>query len=325
MNKYLKITALLIITAMTAPALFAQAPTDAGTSASAFLKIPYGSPRAQALGNAYVSLAEGADSLFWNPAGASVVENKTVHVGYLQWIGDYNARTLAYLQPMGKTIVAVSGTYMDVSGPATDGSGIPLGEWDVRNYVLTVSLARGFFSNVLQLGGTFKYINENNGGTHGESDMHYNNIGFDVGGKLDFKRVGIGVAAINLGDSDEMPSAVRGGAHLKTRYYTLVGEVIKYVDYKLQFGAGLEIHIPEDLLQVARFDLRAGYYSRDSAGINTDNNWISRVGLDRSTQVSFGFGLYSDELFGYGAGLDFACTPFGALGTVYNLAVGIQF
>ena len=33
--------------------------SNAGTSASAFLKIDAGSPRAQALGNAYVSIADG--------------------------------------------------------------------------------------------------------------------------------------------------------------------------------------------------------------------------------------------------------------------------
>ena len=36
----------------------------AGTSASQFLKIDAGSPRAQALGNAYVSIADGPEALF---------------------------------------------------------------------------------------------------------------------------------------------------------------------------------------------------------------------------------------------------------------------
>ena len=44
---------------------------NAGTDAAAFLKIDAGSPRAQALGNAYVSIADGPEALFWNPAGAA--------------------------------------------------------------------------------------------------------------------------------------------------------------------------------------------------------------------------------------------------------------
>ncbi len=38
--------------------------SEAGTSAGAFLKIDAGAPRAQALGNAYVSVADGPEALF---------------------------------------------------------------------------------------------------------------------------------------------------------------------------------------------------------------------------------------------------------------------
>jgi len=322
MNKHLKILTLLTLAALTAQYAFADGDASAGTSASAFLKIPAGSPRAEALGNAYASLAEGPDSIYWNPAGLSTSTNKEIHVSYLQWIGDYKARTLAFVQPMGKTIIAISGNYMDISGiDRRDLEGVPQSEGNdvnVRNFVGTVSLARGFINNILQLGGTFKYINEN------LDTNTYNNIAFDIGGKLDFGKIGLGAAMVNIGPSGEVPTGIRGGAHFKTKYYTLVGEAIKYTDYRLQYGAGIEIHIPEDLLQVARFDLRAGWYSRDAAGTNTDSI-TAKLGLDKTTNVSFGFGLYSDEVFGYGTRIDFAMTPFGAFGTVYNAAIGVQF
>ena len=116
-----------------------------------------------------------------------------------------------------------------------------------------------------------------------------------------------------------------GGAHFGTKYWTLVGEAIKYTDYKMQFGAGLEIHITEDLLQVARFDLRVGYYTRENTGINQDDKWLKSIGLDQTSRISFGFGLYSGEIFGYGTSIDYAMTPFGALGTAYQVSVGVQF
>jgi len=323
MNKHLKILTLLALAALAAPRVFADGDVNAGTSASAFLKIPAGSPRAQALGNAYVSLAEGPDALYWNPAGVSTNTNKEVHVSYLQWIGDFKARTLAYVQPFGRTILAITGNYMDMGDiPRMDLQGVPQSQGnniDVRDFVGTVSLARGFFDNVFQVGGTFKYINEN------LDSNNYNNIAFDLGGKLDFGLLGLGAAIVNWGDTAQVPTGIRGGAHIKTKYYTIVGEAVKYVDYRLQYGVGLEIHIPEDLLQVARFDLRAGWYSRDQAGTNDSTHFLSNIGLDKTTNVSFGFGLYSDEVFGYGTRLDFAMTPFGALGTVYNAAIGIQF
>ena len=56
--------------------------SNAGTSASAFLKIDAGSPRAQALGNAYVSIADGPESLFWNPAGAASATTRELQFAY---------------------------------------------------------------------------------------------------------------------------------------------------------------------------------------------------------------------------------------------------
>lgn len=295
------------------------APDEAGTVASAFLKIGAGSPRAQALGNAYVSLAEGADAMYWNPAGLAVSTTKEVEVAYLSWLQGYKARTLAYVQPLGKTVFGITGNYMNMDDfDWYDDNAHPIYDTDVRNYIVSASLARGFFGDVLQLGGTVKFISENNVGEN------YTNIGYDVGAKLKIGRFGLGAAAVNIGDEDEMPLGIRGGAHFGTKYWTLVGEVIKYNDYELQYGGGLEIHITEDLLQVARFDLRVGYYSREDTGTSDDDKF-SKIGLDKTSKVSFGFGLYSGEVFGYGTSIDYSMIPFGALGTVYQVSVGIQF
>ena len=136
---------------------------------------------------------------------------------------------------------------------------------------------------------------------------------------------GLGGALVNLGDKYEMPRGYRLGADLNTRYFTISGEFMKYRDDRARYGVGLEVHIPEDLLQVARFDLRVGYYTRDNTGINTEDSWVKEVGLEETNRVSFGFGIYSAELFGYGASIDYAVTPFGALGTSQQIAISLQF
>ena len=75
-NRFMNIKIKVLIACLTVGLLSAGAQAEsinsnAGTSASAFLKIDAGSPRAQALGNAYVSIADGPEALFWNPAGMS--------------------------------------------------------------------------------------------------------------------------------------------------------------------------------------------------------------------------------------------------------------
>lgn len=295
----------------------------AGTSASSFLKIDAGSPRAQALGNAYVSIADGPEALFWNPAGAASATTRELQFSYLDYLQGYKARTLGYLQPIGKTIVGVTLNYMDMGGfDYRDSQGRPQysGDHPVQNFVGGLSLARGFFNQKLQLGGTAKYINEK------LDSNRYTNVGFDVGAKLRLVNwLGLGGAIVNIGDKDEMPRGWRLGADFNTRYFTVSGEYMKYRDDNARYGVGLEIHIPEDLLQVAVFNLRVGYYTRDNTGTNTKDSWVSDLGLEETSKVSFGVGIYSSELFGYGASIDYAVTPFGALGTSQQIAIAIQF
>lgn len=324
MNIRLKVLiACLTVGLVSANASAASIDSNAGTSASAFLKINAGSPRAQALGNAYVSIADGPEALFWNPAGAASATTRELQFSYLDYLQGYKARTLAYLQPIGKTIIGVTVNYMDMDGfdfRGEDSEQQPEVGVPVQNFVGSLSVARGFFDQKLQIGGTAKYISEKL-----DTD-HYDNVGFDVGAKLRLVNwLGLGGALVNIGDKEEMPRGLRLGADLNTRYFTLSGEYMKYRDDKARYGVGLEIHIPEDLLQVARFDLRVGYYTRENTGMNEKDSWVGDLGLAETSKVSFGFGIYSSELFGYGASIDYAVTPFGALGTSQQIALAIQF
>ena len=189
---------------------------DAGTSASAFLKIDAGSPRAQALGNAYVSIAEGPEALFWNPAGAASATTKEIQFSYQDYLQGYASRTLAYLHPMGKTIIGVTLNYMDMDGfdyRDEYGNLQPIVDKPVQNFVGSLSLARGFFDQKLQLGATAKYINEK------LDTYRYTNVGFDVGAKArPWQWLGLGGAIVNIGDKDEMPRGWRLGADINTKY-----------------------------------------------------------------------------------------------------------
>lgn len=309
--------------ALAAVAARADSYADAGTSASAFLKIDAGSPRAQALGNAYASIADGPEALFWNPAGAASATTRELQFSYQDYLQGYKSRTLAYLQPMGKTIIGVTLNYMDMGGfDYRDEYGYMqpmVMDKPVQNFVGSLSLSRGFFNQGLQIGATAKYINEK------LDTYRYTNVGFDAGAKIrPWSWLGVGGAIVNIGDKEEMPRGWRVGADLGTKYWTLSGEYMKYVDDESRYGVGLEIHIPEDLLQVARFDLRVGYYDRESTGYSDSEN-LKSLGLGSTSKVSFGFGIYSSELFGYGASIDYAVTPFGALGTSQQIAVSVQF
>lgn len=327
MNIKTKVLTVCLAVGLCGANAFASINEKAGTSAAAFLKIGAGAPAATALGNAYVSVADGPQALYWNPAGAASATTREIGFTYMDYLQGYKARTLSYLQPIGRTIIGVSLNYMDMDnfdfrdewGHQLPEVGVP-----VQNFVGGISIARGFINQKLQIGGTAKYITERL--YNGSGYNHYDNIGFDVGAKLRLVNwLGLGAALVNIGDKDEMPNGLRLGADLDTRYFTISGEYTKYKDDNARYGVGLAVHIPEDLLQVARFDLRVGYYTRENTGINTEDSWVKEVGLQETSRVSFGFGIYSSELFGYGASIDYAVTPFGALGTSQQIAVSVQF
>ena len=321
-NNITKITLMFLI-AMSF-GLTAKASSEyAGTSASAFLKMGTGAPTAQAMGNAYTALSEGTQALFWNPAGAATATTREVQISHMQWFQGVGDSAVGYIQPIGRTMLGLTLRYLRLSDlEFRYNNGIPYDyAGDVmQDFVATVSLSRSFF-NALDLGATAKYINENNVG------VRHVNAAFDIGAKLRLfsNKFVLGVMGQNLGDPDEVPTALRGGVALNTKYFTVAGEIVDFVDDKLRYGIGLAIHIPEELVQVAQFDIRVGYYNRDNTGYAEDGSFADRVGLDTTSKVSLGFGFYSSEVFGYGLGLDYAMMPFGALGTAHQLSVKLQF
>ena len=84
-RKFLKVIAAAALLLPAAPPADA-ADTKIGTDGAAFLKIPTGSPRAQALGNNGVSLVEGGEAMNINPAGIASAQMREVSYSNLSWI-----------------------------------------------------------------------------------------------------------------------------------------------------------------------------------------------------------------------------------------------
>jgi len=298
--------------------------SSAGTSASTFMNLGMGSPRAQALGNAYVALADGSDALAWNPAGIASCQQREVAFSNLSWIQDYSGKYLSYVQPLGQAVIGVNFAYMSMDGfDARDANDIPQPNdtVNVNNTFGTLALARNFFSDTLSLGAGVKRISENNDGTE------YSNVVFDFGAKLKFgRRVALGWALQNLGDKKEVVEIQRyGAAWAVNSFFTVTGEMSKPSDNKQRVGVGLEINLPQEMIEVGKFTFRVGYFDRDNTGKNYSDSFLSDMKLSETSKISFGCGLYSNEIFGYGAGIDFAMVPYGALGRATQIAARFQF
>ena len=95
MNNLKSFILFLFLISFCTSALFAQ---KVGTTSMQFLKVmPVA--RATAMGDAYVTLATGADAVFWNPSGLAISNGKEFSINYMSWILDTKLGALSFAMP----------------------------------------------------------------------------------------------------------------------------------------------------------------------------------------------------------------------------------
>jgi hypothetical protein len=303
----------------------AAADTNVGVDGAAFMKIPTGSPRVQALGNNGVSLVEGGEAMNINPAGIASAQMNEVSFSYLSWIQDYSGQYMSYVHPIGQSVIGVNLAYYGIQDfDVRDSEGKPQFGEDVkvRNGYASLTMAKGFFLEKLLLGVSAKEVIEDNYTTE------YKNLVFDVGAVLRIgRKLSLGWAGQNFSGKKHQVVKVNriGGAFAFNPFITLALEQKTYSDRKGRLGGGVEFSIPEEVLQVGRVALRAGYTPSDSYGKNMDDTTLKGLGMTDVSGWSFGVGLYSAQALGYGMGFDYTLAPYGALGKASQLALRLQF
>src|ERR1043165_3647333 len=100
--------------------------SDPGTTAANFLKLGAG-PRAVAMGEAQVGLAEDVYATYWNPAGLAQLQNREAGFVETQYFQDIQSQYAAYAHPTASLgTFAGSFTYFTVGKfDAYDASGQP--------------------------------------------------------------------------------------------------------------------------------------------------------------------------------------------------------
>lgn len=301
------------------------ADSNVGTDGAAFMKIPTGSPRVQALGNNGVSLVEGGEAMNVNPAGIASAQMREASFSYLSWIQDYSGQYMSYVHPIGQSVIGVNLAYYGIKDfDVRDAEGKPQYGADVkvRNGYASISIAKGFFMEKFLVGVSAKEVLEDN------YTSEYKNLVFDLGAVLRLgRKLSLGWAGQNYsGKKHQVVKVTRlGGAFAFNPFVTLALEQKTYSDRKGRLGGGVELNLPEELLQVGRVALRAGYSPSDSLGKNMTDKTLDSFGLNDVAGWSFGVGLYSAQALGYGIGFDYTLAPYGALGKASQMALRFQF
>lgn len=307
------------------PGAVRAADSTAGTSGANFLKIGQGSARAMAMGRSYVALAEGVDSLVWNPAGLAQTQQRETAFSYLRYVQDVDSPFyLGYAHPMGRTTWGANAAYIQVDGfDVRDAQGVPQQDVDtsVRDGFVSVALARSFWYEKLFLGGALRVVHEDIAGNSKDTPVG------DIGAILRPNSVlSLGFAVQNFGASSANVARItRGGAGLRVGDFILLGlELNKATDSSARIGIGGEFQLPEEYLDIGQLAFRVGYQNGDYLGQSFDDT-LKSLRVDRASGLSFGFGMYTSQAFGYGVSLDYAFVPYGALGTVDQITVKVKF
>jgi hypothetical protein len=132
-----------------------------GSSTAQFLDIGI-SPRGEAMAGSYVSLAEGAEGVYYNPAVLARIQGTDVAMTFTKWFADINHEFIAVAHNFGELSVAFSATAlqtgeMEVRTPLQpDGTGETFA---AGSYRFGISIARSFTDHV-SIGITGNYIRQ---------------------------------------------------------------------------------------------------------------------------------------------------------------------
>ncbi|MFQ5706510.1 MAG: PorV/PorQ family protein [bacterium] len=175
----------------------AQDVKKVGTSAATFLRIPVG-VRGTAMGSAFVSIADDATAMFWNPSGIARMSDITLFFDHAPWLSSLNFNYFGAVFPFGSQ----GSLGLNVTSLSTDDMLIttvdqPLGTgetFSATSVAVGVAYARNL-TDRFSIGINIKYLHE--------SILNSNASGFafDIGTLYDtpFPGVRLGVSLSNFG------------------------------------------------------------------------------------------------------------------------------
>jgi len=163
MKKILIIISILIFVRETKAQLF---PTlggqRAGISAVQFLKIGVGA-RASAMGEAFVSVANDASALYWNPAGVVQAKQNQLIISHNNWVADINHEFIGGIYKFSKNdAVGISFTSLHMDNMPVTTEFMPFGNGESFTFgdlAIGLTYSRQM-TDKFSFGATIRYVEE---------------------------------------------------------------------------------------------------------------------------------------------------------------------
>lgn len=276
----------------------------------AFLEVPAGS-RGSSLGGAYASRAEGAEAVFWNPAGLAATDGIQITASHYEFLQNLRHAQFALAGQLlgGGSAIALRAMYSEAI-VERDAIGNEIGTFGAHDLELSVVHGRQLGSG-LRAGGSAQIVRERIG------DFSATTYAFGLGATWDpapFPRLRLGVTADHLGPA----------AH-----------------YDLDGSRGEPVPLPSAVQLGGSYGAAAGGFEMSGA---LEGRWtrgrtgIGMVGAEMAhpSGAAIRVGLrVNDETTGFSVGagyavsalkLDYAFVPYRLdLGETHRFSVSAQF
>lgn len=286
--------------------MFSAPPAFAAETAE-FLTLGPGA-RGLAMGSAYTAAADGADALWWNPAGLARLKGGEAAIDDAELPQGARVDDVYAAAPTRFGAIALGGTYLNQSvSDGRDALGHPTGgygAWDG-----SVSAGAGFKTGWADLGAAIKYIRSDVAQAQAQS------AAVDLGARRSFGPLALAAAVRNLGpgmkfmnETDSLPLRLDAGA----AWNFPGGHALSAQFSNAPRGGGSIEGVGGEFQAFSGLFLRAGYSTQAQTNAGT--------GLDAVTGVAFGFGLRQPRW-----SLDYAAAPMGELGAAQRFSGTIRW
>ncbi|MBN1596355.1 PorV/PorQ family protein [candidate division FCPU426 bacterium] len=310
------------LTAIIAICLFFPVPSFAlsgkGTTAASFLKIGVG-PRAVAMGEAYVAVANDVSALYWNPAGLARLSCPEITAMHVFWLENIFFDHLAGAMPLATGVAGASLVYLNsgdiIRSEEGDTPDDPeRGRFSASDIGFTGGYSLAFGQNLF-IGANILLFSETI-----DANASFGwacDLGFLY--QMPWPGITLGAVIQNLGPAtkvDEeyfrMPINFKIGLGWMAR-----SDIQLTLDYNQLLEQNGKVAFGAEYFYEQTLALRAGYVYQ---GKIDNAELYSGYGTNAIAGVTAGMGVKYQNF-----SLDYAFVPYGFLGTTHRIAVSYQF
>jgi len=342
--KYIKISVkIFVISFIIINNSAAQNVSKTGTTAASFLEISVGA-NAVGMGGAFVSVANDASTLYWNPGGIANINKYEALVSHSEWIAETNFDFAALVVPLGDFgTIGLSFASLNMDDMKVRTVELPEGTgeyFSANDIAVGVSYARNL-TDRFSIGFTGKYVQQR--------IWHMSAVAFalDIGTvfKTDlFGGMNIGASILNFGT----PMKLEGR---DARYFIRVDETkqgsneqipasieMNSWDLPLLFQIGVSTYAinTDDYRLMVSVDATHPTNDFESVNIGGEFSFMNYITLrggfqslfldDSEGGLTLGVGVNSKMLFSEASvKFDYAFRDFGRLKNIHVFTVGLEF